>query len=205
MASQKTQLTQVGKRKMELSNLDKIFFPEDEITKAHVIEFYYSLAPTILAHARARPLSVVRYPNGISGESFFQKNRPDWAPSWIEGVVLGEEEKNYVLANEEAALVWLANLACLELHQMHCRAPHFEKPDYIAYDFDPPPDFAFSDVVKLAREFREYVESLGYHAFVKTTGRKGLHILTPIESRWDFRTVFEAAKAVAEPFISSHS
>ena len=205
MASQKTQLTQVGKRKLELSNLGKILFPEDEITKAHVIEYYYSMAPTILAHAKGRPLSVVRYPDGIDGESFFQKNRPDWAPSWIEGVILGEEKKNYVLANEEAALVWLANLACLELHQMHCRAPHFDKPDYIAYDFDPPPEFAFSDVVKLAQEFREHVEGLGYLAFVKTTGRKGLHILTPIEARWDFRMAFEAAKAVAEPFVNSHS
>ena len=205
MASQKSQLTQVGKRKVELSNLGKILFPEDEITKAQVIEYYYSMAPTILAHAKGRPLSVVRYPDGIAGESFFQKNRPDWAPSWIEGVVLGEEKKNYILATEEASLVWLANLACLELHQMHCRAPHFDKPDYIAYDLDPPPESSFSDVVRLALEFKEYVEGLGYHAFVKTTGRKGLHIVTPIEAQWDFPTVFDAAKAVAEPFVNTHS
>lgn len=205
MPSPKSQLTQVGKRKVELSNLGKVFYPDDHITKAHVIEYYYGMAPTILAHAKGRPLSVVRYPDGIAGESFFQKNRPDWAPLWIEGVVLGEEKKNYVLANEEAALVWLANLACLELHQMHCRAPHFDKPDYVAYDFDPPPEFPFSEVVRLARDFREHVESFGYHAFVKTTGRKGLHIVTPIEARWDFATVFEAAKKVAEPFVNSHS
>lgn len=205
MASKKTQLTQVGKRKVELSNLDKIYFPEDEITKAQVIEYYYNMAPTILAHAKGRPLSVVRYPDGIAGESFFQKNRPDWAPSWIEGVVLGEEKANYIVAAEDATLVWLANLACLELHQMHCRAPHFDKPDYIAYDFDPPPESAFSDVVRLALEFKEYVEGLGYHAFVKTTGRKGLHILTPIEARWDFPKVFDAARAVAEPFVNTRN
>lgn len=204
MPSRTSQITQVGKRKLELSNLTKVLYPDDGITKAHLIEYYFKIAPTILAHVKGRPLSLVRFPDGIGGESFFQKNLPGWAPDWLEHVELGEEKKNYVIATEDASLVWLANLACIELHQMHSRAPHFDKPDYIAYDFDPPDGFKFPHVAELALEFKEHLESFGYHPFVKTTGRKGLHVVTPIEPKWGFQEAFEAAKAVAEPFVASH-
>jgi DNA ligase D-like protein (predicted ligase)/DNA ligase D-like protein (predicted polymerase)/DNA ligase D-like protein (predicted 3'-phosphoesterase) len=204
MASRSSQTAQVGKRQIELSNLTKVLFPDDHIVKAQLIEYYFKLAPTILAHVKGRPLSLVRYPDGIGGESFFQKNRPDWAPDWIESVTLGEEQKNYVIATEDASLAWLANLACIELHQMHSRAPSFDKPDYIVYDLDPPENFKFSDVAAIALEFKEHLERFGYHPFVKTTGRKGLHILAPIEPKWGFPEAFEAAKAVAQPFVDSH-
>jgi bifunctional non-homologous end joining protein LigD len=196
-------MAQVGKRRVELSNLKKLLFPDDQIVKAQLIEYYFKVAPTILAHVKGRPLSLVRYPDGINGESFFQKDRPDWAPDWIAHVTLGEEKKDYVIATEEASLVWLANLACIELHQMHSRAPHFDKPDYIVYDLDPPESFQFAQVVELALEFKEHLERFGYHPFVKTTGRKGLHILTPIEPKWDFSQAFETAKAIAQPFVES--
>jgi DNA ligase D-like protein (predicted ligase)/DNA ligase D-like protein (predicted polymerase)/DNA ligase D-like protein (predicted 3'-phosphoesterase) len=203
MPSRTAQITQVGKRKIELSNLDKVLYPEDHILKAQLIEYYFKMAPSVLAHVKGRPLSLVRYPDGIGGESFFQKNRPTWAPDWIEHVTLGEEKKDYVIASEDASLVWLANLACIELHQMHSRAPHFDKPDYIAYDFDPPENFQFPDVAALALEFKEHLEGFGYHPFVKTTGRKGLHVVTPIEVKWDFQQAFETAKAVALPFVDA--
>lgn len=203
MASSPTTLASVGKRKVELSNLDKLLFPADGISKARVIEYYFKVAPTILSHLKGRPLSVVRYPDGIDGESFFQKDRPKWAPEWIEHQVLGGEEKDYVIATEAATLVWLANLACIELHQMPVRAPNFDKPDYIVYDFDPPESFAFPDVVSLALEFRRHVEAMGYAPFVKTTGRKGLHVVTPIEPKWSVEQVFEVAKLVAQPFVEA--
>lgn len=196
---------QVGKRTIELSNLEKVLFPKDNIVKAQLIEYYLKMAPTLLAHVKGRPLSLVRYPDGIAGESFFQKNRPAWAPAWLEHVALGEEKKDYVLATEEASLVWLSNLACIELHQMHSRSPHFEKPDYLVYDLDPPEGFKFQQVAELALGFKQHLESFGYHPFVKTTGRKGLHILTPIEPRWDFSRAFEAAKALAQPFVEAHN
>src|SRR5678815_4808152 len=204
MPSRTTQIAQVGKRKVELSNLAKVLFPDDHIVKAHLVEYYFKIAPTILAHVKGRALSLVRYPDGIGGESFFQKQRPDWAPDWLEHVTLGEEKKDYPIATEEASLVWLANLACIELHQMHSRAPHFDKSDYIVYDFDPPENFKFPNVAELALEFKKHLESFGYHPFVKTTGRKGLHVLTPIEPRWGFHEAFEAAKSVAQPFVESH-
>ena len=199
-----SQVAQVGKRKLELSNLEKVLYPDDHIVKAELIQYYLKIAPTILAHVKGRPLSLVRYPDGIGGESFFQKNKPKWAPDWLESVTLGEHEKDYPIATEEASLVWLANLACIELHQMHSRAPHFDKPDYIAYDFDPPDGFEFHNTAELALEFKEHLEGFGYRPFLKTTGRKGLHVVTPIEPRWGFPEAFEAAKAVAQPFVESH-
>ena len=204
MPSRSAQVTQVGKRRFELSNLTKVLFPRDGIIKAELVEYYLTIAPTILAHVKGRPLSLVRFPDGIGGQSFFQKNRPDWAPEWLEHVTLGEEKKDYVIASEEAALVWLANLACIELHQMHSRAPHFESPNYIVYDFDPPESCPFSRVVELALAFKEHLEGFGYHPFVKTTGRKGLHVLTPIEPKGSFSAAFDAAKAVAQPFVEQH-
>jgi bifunctional non-homologous end joining protein LigD len=202
-----SQLVQVGRRKIELSNLEKVLYPADHILKAELIEYYLRLAPTILAHLKGRPLSVVRYPDGIDGERFFQKNRPEWAPEWIEHVALGSEKKeaiDYVIAAEEASLVWLANLACIELHQMHCRSPHFAKPDYFVFDLDPPENFNFKDLAGIALEMKELIETFGYHPFIKTTGGKGFHIVVPIEPRWTFDKVFEAAKEVAGSLVESH-
>ena len=206
-----SQIVQVGKRKVELSNLNKVLFPDDHILKAELIEYYLKIAPTILSHVKGRPLSLVRFPDGIEGEKFFQKNRPEWSPEWIDHVLLGDKEKiDYILATEEASLVWLANLACIELHQMHGRQigsgkqATFDKPDYMVFDLDPPENYRFSDVVEIALAFREHIEGLGYHPFVKTTGRKGLHIVTPLEPKWDFQKVFETAQAIAKPFVDEH-
>ncbi len=204
-----SQLTQVGKRKLELSNLDKVLYPADRILKAELIEYYLKIAPTILAHLKGRPLSLVRYPDGIDGERFFQKNRPEWAPQWIEHVVLGAGDKgetvDYIIATEDASLVWLANLACIELHQMHCRSPLFNRPDYFVFDLDPPEEFEFQKLVSIALDLKDLIENFGYHPFVKTTGRKGLHIVVPIEQKWTFDEVFKTAKELAELFVKSHS
>jgi len=202
----KAQYTQVGKRKLEISNLDKTFCPETGIIKAEIIAYYLNIAPTLLRHIKGRPLTLVRYPDGVTGQSFFQKNKPEKSPPWIEDVKLGDGDKkiNYVLANEEATLVWTANLAAIELHQMHSRSPRFENPDYVVWDLDPPEGSDFSSVVELAFDFREHLEAYGYYAFVKTTGRKGLHVVAPLEPKFSFNDVFEAAKAVAQPFIEKN-
>ena len=113
MAKKSSQWTQVGKRKLEVSNLDKVLFPEDGIVKAEVIAYYLQIAPTILNHIKGRALTMIRFPDGIHGENFYQKNRPDWAPDWIEFETLGSVEKDYIIATEPALLVWLANLAGL--------------------------------------------------------------------------------------------
>lgn len=203
MAKKNTQWAQVGKREVELSNLDKVLFPEDGIVKAQVIEYYLKIAPTLLNYVKGRALTLIRFPDGITGESFYQKNRPEWAPNWIEFVTLGKEKKDYIIATEPALLVWLANLASLEIHQLHSRKPDFEFPDYMVFDLDPPEGYTFPDLIPIAFELKEAIEKLEYTAFVKTTGGKGLHICCPIEARWDFHTVFEAAQEIAKPFVDA--
>ncbi len=204
--AKKSQWTLVGKRKLELSNLEKILFPEDEITKAQIIEYYLKIAPTLLQHVKGRALTLIRFPDGVGGESFYQKNRPEWAPDWLEFVKLGKEEKkDYIIATEPASLVWLANLAALELHQLHSRKPDFERPDYMVFDLDPPEGYSFTDIVALALDLKAYVESFGYTCFAKTTGGKGIHICCPLEPAWDFHTVFEAAQAIAAPYVERNS
>jgi DNA ligase D-like protein (predicted ligase)/DNA ligase D-like protein (predicted polymerase)/DNA ligase D-like protein (predicted 3'-phosphoesterase) len=202
-----SQHVKVGKRKLELSNLDKVLWPADGVIKAELIHYYLAIAPTLLAHVKGRPLSLVRYPDGIDGERFFQKNLPRWTPDWVEQVAIGDDKKriNYVVATEEAALVWLANLACIELHQMHCRAGDRDHPDYFVFDIDPPDGTAWATIADTALGLREVLEAQGYHAFVKTTGRKGLHVVAPIEPKWTFNEVFAAAKDVAEPFVRAHA
>ncbi|MEM6641659.1 MAG: non-homologous end-joining DNA ligase [Bacteroidota bacterium] len=195
---------EVGKRVISLSNLEKVLYPADFIVKAEVIEYYHKLAPTILNHIRGRALSLVRYPDGINGEQFFQKHRPDWTPDWIDYKRLGKErKKEYIVAREEATLVWLANLACLEVHQIHSFSELSDKPDYIVYDLDPPEDqeFPLSQLKSLALALKEHLERYNYHPFVKTTGGKGLHIVTPIATSYDFDTCFGAAKEIAGEFV----
>ncbi|MBL6445588.1 non-homologous end-joining DNA ligase [Fulvivirga sp. 29W222] len=200
-----SQFVQIGKRRLELSNLTKVLYPEEDIVKAEVIKYYLSIAPTILSHIKGRALSLIRFPDGITGERFFQKNRPEWAPDWLEHVALGsEQKKDYIMATEAASLVWLANMACLELHQMHARRPHHDHPDYIVYDLDPPEVYDFEGVKELAFNLKDHLESYDYQCFVKTTGGKGLHILTPVQAKWTFDESFEAAKNIAQPFVEKY-
>jgi bifunctional non-homologous end joining protein LigD len=201
VAKKQTQWVQIGKRMVELSNLDKILFPDDGVLKAEIIEYYHKIAPTILNHIKGRAMTMIRFPDGIYGESFYQKNRPTWAPDWIEYATLGKEEKDYIVANEPALLVWLANLASLELHQLHSRKPDFDKPDYMVFDLDPPEGYDFKKLLPIAFELKAEVEKFGYTPFVKTTGGKGMHICCPLEAKQNFNEVFDAAQLIAQPFV----
>lgn len=205
MASQK-QWVQLDKHKLELSNLDKVLYPDEPITKAEVLEYYLNIAPTMLYHIKGRPLALIRYPDGITGEQFFQKNKPKWAPDWVESVLLGsEKEKDYVLANDQASLIWLANMAALEIHQMHSRKPHYNQPDYMVFDLDPPENGPFSKVIDIAFALKEHIEQYQYHVFVKTTGGKGVHLVVPLEPKADMSAVFKAAKEIAQPFVKENN
>ncbi|MDA0196596.1 MAG: hypothetical protein O2887_13940 [Bacteroidetes bacterium] len=183
MAKQ-SQWVNIGKHNVELSNLNKVLFPDEGTLKAQVIEYYLKIAPTILSHLKGRPLTLLRFPDGIYGETFYQKSRPDWAPDWIEYQKLGKERKDYIIPTSDASLVWLANLACIELHQMHSRKPHFDFPDYFVFDLDPPEGYDFTKLIDLSFRLKEHIEKYGYNTFIKTTGGKGVHIIIPIEPKW---------------------
>ncbi|MFT5143867.1 MAG: bifunctional non-homologous end joining protein LigD [Thalassolituus oleivorans] len=195
------QWVKVGKREIALSNLTKTLDPTVPVIKAEVVNYYLSVAPTFLRHARGRPLSLVRYPDGIEGEQFFQKARPDWAPEWIGSARLGEKSLDYMVADSVADVVWLANLACLELHVTQGRIPHPNKPDQIVFDLDPPPDFAYTRVVELAIALGEVLRGYGYHPFAKTSGQKGIHVVVPIEPRWSIEEVMAAATETAADLV----
>lgn len=203
--AKKSQWVTIDKRKVELSNLDKVLFPADQIVKAEIIEYYLKIAPTLLRHIKGRALTLIRFPDGVGGEMFYQKNRPEWAPPWLEFESLGKEEKkDYIIATEPASLVWLANLAALELHQLHSRKPNFDQPDYMVFDLDPPEGRDFKSVVAIAGDLKQQVETFGYTCFVKTTGGKGIHICCPIDPLYPFHDVFEAAQAIAQPFVERY-
>jgi bifunctional non-homologous end joining protein LigD len=187
---------------VSLSNLDKVLYPGERIVKAEVVQYYLAVAPIMLEHVRDRPLALVRYPDGLDGESFFQKARPDWAPDWVGRVQM--EDIEYVAATTEAVFVWLANLAALEIHQWHGRAPRIEFPDYLVIDIDPPKDGPFDTVRKLAFLLRDYVRQRGYHPYVKTTGGRGLHLVLPLEPVHPAGDVLEAARDLATGFRDEH-
>ncbi len=202
----KFQLTQVGKRKIKLTNLNKVLFPESGIIKAELVSFYLQLAPTILRYIKRRPLSLIRYPDGIAAHQFFQKDKPDWAPDWVDSVPLGKtKKKHYILATEDASMVWLANLACIELHVRQDKYPHNDQPDFFIFDLDPAPDQPFTEIVDIALALRDHLTPYGYHPFVKTSGGKGIHIFVPIEAKYSYDEMFAAVKVLAETFVKNNA
>lgn len=201
----KNEWVEVENRKLKLSNLNKKIYPDENYTKARILEYYLNIAPVMLRHISGRPLTLIRYPDGINGKNFFQKEKPDYTPEWIESVELGEENKiNYLVANEKATLIWIANLAGLEIHQLHGRKSHPEYPDYMVFDLDPPENSDFKEVVKIAFELKEHLEQYEYHTFVKTTGGKGVHLVVPLKPENETDIVFEVAKEIARSFVDKH-
>ena len=205
MAKSSFQNTQIGKRVLKLSNLEKSIYKKEGILKAEVIKYYYSIAPTMLKYIRGRPLSLIRYPDGIEGEIFYQKNKPDFAPEWVDSVILGKEEKDYIIADEEATLVWIANLAGLEIHMANCKRPHFDKPDVMVFDLDPPEEGWWETTKAIAFSLKEFLVLYGYHPFVKTSGNKGLHLFTPIDAKNSYDEVLEVLRKLTEEFVAAHT
>ena len=166
----------IAGRTLTLSNLDKVLYPETGFTKAQVVDYYVRIAPTILPHLRGRPLTLVRYPDGVAGKSFFEKRRPPSAPEWVEiGGELGS-----VLCDEAATLVWLANLAALELHTHQATVAAPDSPTAVVIDLDPGPPATVLDCARVALDLHKLLDRLDLVATVKTSGSKGLHLSVPI-------------------------
>jgi len=177
--------------KVEFTNLDKTIFPKLKITKAQVIEYYIKIAPKMLGFLANRPLVVTRFPDGIEKEGFYGKDAPQGTPSWVKTVKIYSEtakrDVNYILCNDLDTLIWLANLAAIEIHMPFSKADSREKPDLIFFDIDPEPPAAFKDATAVALLLKEKLDNLSFESYVKTSGKKGIHVLVPIAREYTFR------------------
>ncbi len=177
---------EVGGRTVHLTNLDKLLFPEDGISKRDLIRYYTEVAPVLIPYFSRRPLSMNPHPDGIHGKSYWQKDKPDWAPDWIPTFRYRDQktEKDWILVEEVATLAWLANHAVIDMHPWYSREDKPEYPDWSVIDLDPAQGATFRDVVAVAKVVRKALDHYGLKGLLKTTGQKGLHIYVPIERRY---------------------
>jgi len=163
--------------KVEFTNLDKVLFPQLKITKASVIEYYIRVAPRMLRFLADRPIVLTRFPDGIDKEGFYEKNAPEGTPPWVKTVRIYSEtaERNvdYILCNDLDTLIWLANLAAIEIHMPLSRADFREKPDFVLFDLDPEPPASYDEAVGVALSLKEKLDRLGLKSYAKPPERKG--------------------------------
>ena len=170
-------------RIVHFTNLDKSFWPEDGYVKGDLVDYYREIAPWILPYLADRPVVLTRFPDGIHGKSFFQKNAPDFAPAWIRRVRLysegSERDPDYFVADDPESLLYVANSAGIPLHIWQSRVANISRPDFCVLDLDPK-DAPFADVVRIALFLKELCDRIGLPSFVKTSGSTGLHVLVPL-------------------------
>ena len=190
----------VAGREVAVSNPGKVLFPEAGHTKLDLVRYYLAVAEGALQGAGGRPNVLVRHPNGVGADFFFQKRAPESRPDWIEVVSLkfpSGRSAEEVVPRDAAALAWMANLACLELHPHPVRAEDLDHPDELRVDLDPVPGVTWSDVRAVAEEVRAFLGELGLVGWPKTSGSRGMHIYVRIERRWAFDAVRRAALALS--------
>ncbi|MCC5033732.1 non-homologous end-joining DNA ligase [Streptomyces sp. WAC 00631] len=192
------QLT-VGGRVVQLSHPDKVYFPERGFTKLDVARYYLAVGEGITRALRDRPTTLERYPDGVTGESFFQKRAPANLPDWIPTARISFPSGRHadeICPTEPAAVLWAANLGCLTFHPWPVRRGNTDHPDELRIDLDPQPGTGYREAVRAAQELRDVLDGLGLRGWPKTSGGRGLHVFVPIEPRWTFTQVRRAAIAV---------
>jgi bifunctional non-homologous end joining protein LigD len=202
-AGQASAVVEVEGRELKLSNLEKVLYPETGFTKGQLIDYYARIAPEMLAHLQGRALTVKRWPDGVEGKSFYQKHSPAHRPDWVRTVAIpaGGEEIDYTLCDDEPTLIWLANLAAIELHTPLARAEAIDRPTSMVFDLDPGAPADVIDTARVAVALQGLFEGLGLASFVKTSGSKGLQVYVPLNGEdVDFAATKTFSKAVAELF-----
>jgi bifunctional non-homologous end joining protein LigD len=178
--------------KVELKNLSKVFYPKINVTKGQVVEFYIKMAPKMLPIIGDRPLVLTRYPEGVEKEkvNFFEKNAPEGTPKWVKTKTIysrsSKRDIDYVICNDLDTLIWLANLAALEIHMPFSKVDALDKPDFLFFDVDPEPPATLSDAAEVSLLLKDKMVALGLTPFVKTSGKKGLHVVIPIVAEHTF-------------------
>jgi bifunctional non-homologous end joining protein LigD len=187
-----------GKTKVMTTNPDKLYWPEEGITKSMLIDYYQSMAKYILPYLKDRPESLKRNPNGITDNGFFHKDAGDIAPEWVTTKKIysesADKEIDYIICNNEATLAFLNNLGCIELNPWNSVIRSLDKPDYMIIDIDPSSKNTFEQVIETANVFKELLDKAGAVSYCKTSGATGLHIFVPMERKY----LYEQVKSFAE-------
>ena len=173
---------EVEGRRLSLSNLDKVMYPATGFTKGQVIDYYTRVAPVLVPHLCERPLTLKRYPNGVDGGHFYEKQCPSHRPDWVrsEPVELSSKTIQFCVCDDLPTLVWLANLADLELHPSLSKVPEVERPTVMAFDLDPGPPAGIAECCEVALILRDALNRIGLEAFAKTSGSKGIQVYVPL-------------------------
>ena len=201
-----TQLT-LGHHRVKLTNLTKVFWADERITKRDLLQYYADVSPHLLPHLADRAMVMKRYPNGALGKCFFMKRVPEPHPEWLETCAISHKSGNVIdfpVVQDVASLLWVVNLGCIDLNQWYARCDDVDRPDYVHFDLDPVPGATFGNVLEAALVVRDALTSLGMVPLVKTTGSSGVHIYVPIVRGMLQKKVWTFAKALAQTLAARH-
>ena len=202
-----------GSRVLRLSNLDKPFWPEEGITKGDLLTYYRDVASVVVPHIRDRPFTMRRYPDGWQGKFFFQKDKPAGMPEWIQTVNIEVSTRetprrrrriDAPLVNDELSLLWMVNMASIDLNTWYSRVDKLDRPDFVLFNLDPSPDVGFKETVQVALLVKEALDALGLESFCKTSGADGIHVLVPVERRSTYDDTRQFAEIIAGALAVTH-
>jgi bifunctional non-homologous end joining protein LigD len=201
-----------GKRVLRLSNLDKVFWPDEGITKGDLLAYYRDVAGVLVPYLENRPFTMKRYPDGAFGKFFFQKDAPKHMPEWIARKAFRATSResrqkrmiSYPLVNDELALLWMVNMGCIDMNVWYSRVDKPERPEFVLFDLDPSPDVGFKETVQVALLVKEVLDALELEGFPKTSGSDGIHVLVPVARRYTYADTREFAEIVARTLASTH-
>ncbi|HZE13956.1 MAG TPA: non-homologous end-joining DNA ligase, partial [Chthoniobacterales bacterium] len=198
----------IGNRRLSISNPGKVFYNAGKFTKLDVINYYLRVAPFLLPHFRNRPVTLKRYPNGIRGEVFYEKDAPSFTPGWVKTFPVprreGGPDINYIVINDRPTLAWVANIAALELHPFLHRLPHLDRPTHLVFDLDPGEGAGLSECIEVAILLRDVLTKLRLKSFPKVSGSKGIQLYAPLNTPVSYGATQLFAKTVAELMEREH-
>src|SRR2546423_1277445 len=199
----------IGKRRVAISNPAKVFYNAGKVTKLDVVNYYLQVAPFLLPHFRDRPVTLKRYPNGIHGEAFYEKDAPSFTPEWVKTFPVPRREGgpsiNYILINDTATLAWTATMAALELHPFLHRAPHIDVPTQVVFDLDPGEGADIRNCIEVAFLLRDVLAKLRLKSFAKVSGSKGLQLYAPLNTPAKYDATQSFARTVAQLLEREHA
>jgi bifunctional non-homologous end joining protein LigD len=202
-----------GRRELKLSNLEKLFWPDEGITKGDLLRYYRDVAPVLVPHLKGRPFTMRRYPDGAHGKAFFQKDAPSHMPDWIpryRALVSTRDSSRtkkwveFPVVDDELALLWMVNMGCIDMNAWYSRIDKPDRPDFVLFDLDPTPEVPWTQTVEVALILKQLLDALELESFPKTSGGKGFHVLVPLDRRSTFDESRHFSEVVAGAIARAH-